>query len=110
MMPTRGEFVTLYDGETGKPLFETVAHDCIEELSSPGPKEEEVEYWIHEVDQVASMAELRAFIKRSGATVPPSGEEVQRLALWIAACDYAAETEHDEDYDYGDDEDDDEEE
>lgn len=108
-MPSRDEFVTLYDGESGKVLFEDVALDCIDDLSSPGPKDDVVGDWLRDATQVASDAELRAYIKRAGATVPRDVQGVREVALWIAACEHAESSDgddDDDDVDYGDSDDD----
>ena len=89
MNGTQGEWFTLYDGESGKTLFDRVAHDCIMELSSPGPKDEEVDYWINEVTPVASVRDMRSYVKRSGVDIRgKDDDDIRRYALWLAACDY----------------------
>lgn len=102
------EFVTLYDGESGIVLFEDVALDAIDELSSPGPQDETAKYWVGEVTQRATDAQLRAYVKRSGATVPRSVEDVREVALWIAACEHAEEAEQGDEDEFDDEDLDDE--
>lgn len=107
MTPTRGEFVELYDGESGNVLFGHVAMDCVDELSSPGPKQAEVDYWIDQVEQIATDRQLKAYVKNAGATVPEDVRDIAKVALWIAACDYAEYLQYDEEVDDDEDDDDD---
>lgn len=105
------EFVTLYDGESGIVLFEDVALDTIEELSSPGPKDDVIGPLLREVTQRATDAQLRDYVRRFGATVDADIESVREKALWIAATEHAEGTNEDEDEDIDfDDEDEDEDE
>lgn len=106
------EFVKLYDDESGNVLFEDVARDAVEELSSPGPKDDLVAGWLRDATQVASDAELRRYVKSSGATVDRDVNAMREKAFWIACCaraeddDFQEHDEGDDDVEWGDEDED----
>lgn len=104
MMPSKDESVTLIDSESGHVLFEDVACDAVDELSSPGPKDDLVADWLKDATQVASDTQLRAYIRSAGTEVPRNVDDMREKAFWIACCEHAEQggDENDDDVNYGD--------